>query len=514
MEWPVVFTSGDVRQNKRKLFHDLGFHGKALRAGDQNASSNPSLLQRAPPVRPDFPRMTLQFSRRSLSCSAAAISTPNDGPSYLLGASGLLFFLNFGQVSVKYSTPRRLPNGGRVTFPVPCWRDERLSNGDNGYVGMVHPGHRARVVDRLLKGLFLILLTMIGFVSGLPLVHVTAGPANDQTGPTNKGSNTGYNGTVPIRQLGADPVPNLSLPKTIVSGVNDLVGAGGVISSSSQNLTLYNSAIRMRLLGTPNPHDVLLDRGSRVVSSYSFWSVQVWLNGSWESLVPSSNNFTLLGTNKTGTFVVRTMQVSNTGHSGVLSVVYKATSAGPLKWDLAFTPNLAGQYRLLHIWENITSYQMLSASEQFRASLSGANYTLLWDDVPTSYYSQANVTSGRFLLSINLGSLTGGSNVLVDPSIVSQSTSLYATAWTFQRKVFFEPKGGYYFVFYYNGSTVSYRYSHDGVNWSLDQPMPSGWPAYIDNSTSSLAAFSSNQQLIIATGGMNTTTSSASVLLR
>ncbi len=94
MEWPVVFTSGEVRQNKRKLFHDLGFHGKALRAGDQNASSNPSLLQRAPPVRPDFPRMTLQFSRRSLSCRAPPISTPNDGPSNLLGASGLLFFLN------------------------------------------------------------------------------------------------------------------------------------------------------------------------------------------------------------------------------------------------------------------------------------------------------------------------------------------------------------------------------------------------------------------------------------
>jgi len=35
----------------------------------------------------------------------------HDDPSNLLGASSLLFFLNFGQVSVKYSTPRRLPNG-------------------------------------------------------------------------------------------------------------------------------------------------------------------------------------------------------------------------------------------------------------------------------------------------------------------------------------------------------------------------------------------------------------------
>ena len=157
---------------------------------------------------------------------------------------------------------------------------------------------------------------------------------------------------------------------------------------------------------------------------------------------------------------------------------------------------------------------MLSSSKQFRASLSGASYTLAWDDIPASYSVQSNVTSGQFSLSVNLGSLAAGSKVLVDPNIVSQSTSLYATAWSFQRKVFFEPKGGYYFVFYYNGSTISYRYSHDGLSWSLDQPMPAGWPTYVDNATSSLAAFSSNQQLIIATGGKNTTTSSASVLLR
>jgi len=278
------------------------------------------------------------------------------------------------------------------------------------------------------------------------------------------------------------------------------VGAGGVISSTSQNLTIYNSAISMKLLGTPSPHDVLLGAGGRTLSSYSFWGVQLWLNSSWTSLVPSSNNFTLVGTNKTGTFVIRTMQVNNAGYSGVLSIVYKATSAGPLKWDLAFTPSVSGQYRLVHLWKNVTSYQTLSSSQPFRANLSGANYTLAWDDVPTSYTTQANVTAGEFSLYVNLGSLTGGSKVSVDPSLVSQSTSLYATAWSFQRKVFYEPRGGYYFVFYYNGFSVAYRYSHDGVSWSLDQPMPSSWPAYVDNATSSIAVFSSGPQVVIATG--------------
>ena len=147
--------------------------------------------------------------------------------------------------------------------------------GNNSPVRMVHPGSHARIVNRLLRGLLLILLTILGFVSGLPLIHGTAGAANGQVDSAGASSTAGYNGTVPIRQQGADPIPSLSFPKTVVSSVNNLVGAGGVISTSPQNLTLYNSAISMRLLGTPTPHDVLLADGGRILSSYSFWYAQL-----------------------------------------------------------------------------------------------------------------------------------------------------------------------------------------------------------------------------------------------
>src|SRR2546428_1690226 len=386
--------------------------------------------------------------------------------------------------------------------------------GNNNPVRMIHPGSHARIVNRLLRGLLLILLTILGFVSGLPLLHGTAGAANGQVNSAGASSTAGYNGTVPIRQQGADPIPSLSFPKTVVSSVNNLVGAGGVTSTSPQNLTLYNSGISMRLLGTPIPHDMLLGEGGRILSSYSFWYPQLWLNGSWVSLLPSTSNFTLFGTNKTGTFVLRTMQVSREGYSGVLRITYKATTLGPLNWDLDFTPAISGQYRLVHLWQNITSYQMFSNSKQFRAVFRNQNYTFDWSDVSTAYVTAVNATSGAFSFTINLGNLIGGSETMVDPSIVGTSSSIYSTAWSFQRKVFFEPKGGYYFAFYYNGSTESYRYSHDGVAWSLDQPMPSGWPAYVDNATSSVSVFNSGQQIIIATGDKTTTTSSTIVYLR
>lgn len=358
-------------------------------------------------------------------------------------------------------------------------------------------------------------MTLLAFVSSLPLTHNNSGAANTKNDATSAESSVGYSGTIPIRQLGANPVPNLSLPKSIMSSVNGLAAAGGVVTASPQNLTLYNLAVSMRLIGTPIPHDVLQGKGGRTLSSYSFWNVQAWVNGSWLPLVPSSNNFTLLGTNKTGTFVARTMRVSGSGYSGLLRIFYTASSAGPFRWDLDFVPDLHGQYRLLHTWDNITRYQMFSGSKQFRAIYdSGENYTLAWNDVSPSYSLLAYETSGEFSLTINLGTLSAGSEVSLDPSLVSTSTSFLATALSFQRKVFYEPKWGNYFVFYYNGLSVTYRYSHDGLSWSGDQPMPSNWPAYVDNATSSLAVFNVGQQVIIATGDEATTTSSATVYLR
>ena len=51
----------------------------------------------------------------------------------------------------------------------------------------------------------------------------------------------------------------------------------------------------------------------------------------------SSSNY-VIGTNTTGTYVTRTMVVSNGVYSGSYQIDYEAVSNGPLKWVLSFQP--------------------------------------------------------------------------------------------------------------------------------------------------------------------------------
>jgi hypothetical protein len=89
--------------------------------------------------------------------------------------------------------------------------------------------------------------------------------------------------------------------------------------------------------------------------------------------------------------------------SGTLVTVYTASSRGPLKWDLEFTPAVSGHYSLLYSWFNLTSTIGLdSLSKEFHASSGIENYTLSWSDIPSSLNSTANILPGEFLLSTDL----------------------------------------------------------------------------------------------------------------
>jgi len=308
--------------------------------------------------------------------------------------------------------------------------------------------------------------------------------------------------------VGADAVPNLSLPHIILSSVDNLIGAGGVVQTSPDNITIYNLAVKMRLRGGVLPHDELLGPGLRALSSYSSWDIEANQTGHWTRLIPVSNNFTVIGTNTTGTYVERTMNVANPLYSGELRIVYKATSAGPLKYDLAFTAGDAGRYRLTYTWRNVTGIHSLSTpSKRFTVGYGLSNYTLSWGDVPPSLNATTDITQDRFSLIIDLGPMSVGSQVKVDPSVVSSGQPT-ATSYTFQRKVFYEPKGGNYFVFYYNGLSTVYRSSHDGTSnsWSAPQPMPQGWPAYNDTPSSSPFVWNQGQIVAVAAGSTIQTT--------
>jgi len=245
-----------------------------------------------------------------------------------------------------------------------------------------------------------------------------------------------------------------------------MIGAGGVIQASPDNLTLYNLGVSMRLLGGSTPRDILLDQNRRPISFYSFWAVEGQVGSLWIPLRPTTSQFRVMGTNRTGTVVMRTMNVTSSAFSGVFRIVYKATSAGALKWDLDFRSASSGHFRFTFEWNVTNTHQLFSPTRQFTVGYGLANYTLSWNDVPSYLNTTTTVSPNQFALSIDLGNLVAGSRATIDPSIISSNVAAGSTAYTFQRRVFYEPKGGYYWAFYYNGGSISYGYSANGTTWS------------------------------------------------
>lgn len=382
---------------------------------------------------------------------------------------------------------------------------------------MPYPGRRARQDVTSLLVLSLITIAVLGSIgTWLPGIAAALGvlfsPAQQtqaacpslstETSPIAIPCLRGNPGNAPI-SVGANQVPNLSLPKKVTSSVDSLIGSGGVTQESPDNLTLFNNGIIWRLLGNPIPHDILLARDHTVLSSWSLWSVEAQAANAWVPLVPSASNFTLLGTNSTGTFVLRTMSVGGGGNSGTLQIAYKATSVGPFDWDLVFTPNQAGNYRLtysLHDVPIITPSPTLPTRDVL--GFGAENYTFVWDDMPSWMNTTVSSLGRTLLLTADMGVLSAGATVRIDPSIVNDHglSSLQAAGYTFQRKVFYEPNGGYYFVFYYDNIGVGYRSSRDGLTWSNTQYMPPGWPSYYDPSTSSPFVMNSGRTVAVVTG--------------
>ena len=295
------------------------------------------------------------------------------------------------------------------------------------------------------------LLAVLSLVVGLPS---SAPPSSSSSSKPLIGNAVGVPNDTTVQWpngVGAEPVSDISLPKTILSSVDGLLGAGGVIQDSPENMTVYNSGVALRLLGGLNPRDQLLGRDQRVLSSYASWGVEVNASGSWLPMIPVSNSFSVLGTNRTGTYVARTMQLSNVLYSGILTIVYEATSAGPLKWNLEFDAGSSGVYRLVYAWWNVTSPTVASpSSKQFEVDYLGGNYTFTWSDVPSIFNVTSIFSTGQFTLTVLLGSLAAGARGIVDPGLIgtSSSGSSQATAYSFQRKVFFDARASRYWAFY------------------------------------------------------------------
>jgi RHS repeat-associated protein len=387
--------------------------------------------------------------------------------------------------------------------------DSRLSN-DHG-VRLWVPGKSSRRALIKILAASVILITVVGSVAQfLPGIIATFASLESSPSSTSSGCTLGplnstvsYNcsspptsnaNTLPNTAVAA-PVPDLSLPHTVLTNLGNLINAGGVIQDSSQNLTLYNAQVVLRLLGGPNPHDEILGVGEKVVSSWAFWGVESLTNDSWTPLQSLSTNFTIIGTNTTGTFVNRNMHLSNGAQSGNFLIIYEASSAGPLKWNLQFTPTTTGSFRFVFLWQNITATSNFSpVSRQFQTLYGKSNYAFHWDDVPSNLNTTASTFSSSFHFSINLGNINKASVVQIDPSLVGSAAYPTETAFTFQRKIFYEPHSARYWAFYPQdvcGYTAGLQYSSstDGITWSNPTATPGSNRCFASAPPLSLTAY-------------------------
>jgi hypothetical protein len=96
--------------------------------------------------------------------------------------------------------------------------------------------------------------------------------------------------------------------------------------------------------------------------------------------------------------------------------------------------------------------------------------------------------------------LMAGSKSTVDPSIVATNVSPDATAYTFQRKVFYEPSGGRYWAFYRPCSSCVMKStsSADGLTWAS----PSDLPVLLDSrqDVNLLYAYNIGRSVVITQG--------------
>jgi hypothetical protein len=200
------------------------------------------------------------------------------------------------------------------------------------------------------------------------------------------------------------------------------------------------------------------------------------------------------------------MGVTTGPYGGLLRITYKALPSGRLNYDLEFTPTLTGDYRLSFSWENLTDkYSLLRASSQLQVEFATKTYTFDWSDIPRTLATRSVVDQHELLLLVELGVIHMGSTMTIDPGYVDLSSSQMATAYTFQRKVFYDSVGSKYWAFYFDGYAVRYKYSSDGFNWlpTSGYYMPSGWPQWIRPANSMPSVYYANGQLVVASGYEN-----------
>src|SRR5438552_8006019 len=418
-----------------------------------------------------------------------------------------------------------------------------------------YPGYRARNVAKigLVSSLiFFMVLASIGawlpgLVSAIGSIFPVPQGSQESCSPLLANTTTavdplhqicatanGTSGEVVPQGVDASRLPDLHMPKEVVSGVAN-AGLTGVVRTASDNLTLYGHDLMLRMIGGLNPHDELVGGTGRGVKPALTWVVDAWNGQSWVSIPVASTSFTVLDPNSNaGTSVVRSIGFGKPTLIALLNVTYIVSQTGGLSWSLDLKPLVSSEYRIdlsisettqvpstpantitlpandtsIAPRENSTSPSPTSA----KLWIGPAEYALSWSDVPPSFKTTTSQNGRHFNLSIDLGSVVAGGSIVVDPSLVgSDNDNLGATTYPFQHHIYQDPKTGYYWIFYHdpgipNGNGIVYRYSPDGSNWypSPYYTIPSawwcGWCYGPDDSVASPAIYFIGETVIMAGG--------------
>jgi RHS repeat-associated protein len=426
---------------------------------------------------------------------------------------------------------------------------------------MPRPGGRARKVAKWMLVLSLIFVMIVSstgtWLPGLVNAFASLFPSSQQqaqagcaagsssplgtltgsAGPCSPG--TGTTGLVLPQGVDASKLPDLALPQEIVSGVGS-VDLTGVAESTAQNLTVQGPSLMLNMLGGSNPHDELVDGMSKGSRPLLTWSLDARNGMAWIPIPESSSNFTIVGTNNTGTTVVRSMAFGHPAPTAILKIAYVVTPTGELSWSLTLSPTVTGDYRLdLSISQarqgpiastkapNPPSNDTQSSSTLANSTLTQptlaqpgiatssqlwigpAQFSLSWADVPSNYNTTATQDGFRFILSIDLGSVPAGSSLNVDPSLVgSDNDNLGGTTYPYQHHVYQDPKTGYYWIFYHDPSStdgLAVKYSPKGDVWFTPSGTQAGslcncWARAPDDSVASPAFYFVGETVIMADG--------------
>lgn len=151
--------------------------------------------------------------------------------------------------------------------------------------------------------------------------------------------------------------------------------------------------------------------------------------------------------------------------STTYDIDYLFSTNKPVKISVTIHSGQTSNYRLVWSASGITA-----ANYQIKANqLDFGEFQLDWNDAyqtlgDITTYSMSTVAQGRKAdIIFGVGTISAGQSRVIDPSVVSTSSSSQPVAWAYERKLWYA--NGRYWAFYYTGTYIAWRSSTDGVTW-------------------------------------------------